>query len=79
MFFSLGYNCDIICLQEVDSKIYDLDLEPILNAENYSGYYKSKGDTPEGIAIFYNNTRFKYLLLLIVYIYIYHYINYIFY
>lgn len=56
----INYNSDVICLQEVDSKIFDLDLKPILwNVDRFNGIYKKKGDNPEGLAIFYNTKRFK--------------------
>lgn len=57
----LGYNCDIICLQEVDSKIYDLDLERTFRVRHFGGDFQRKGDTAEGLAIFYNTIRFKLL------------------
>uniref|UniRef100_A0A7G3AIK4 2',5'-phosphodiesterase 12 n=1 Tax=Lutzomyia longipalpis TaxID=7200 RepID=A0A7G3AIK4_LUTLO len=55
----LGYNADIICLQEVDSKIYDLDLERTFRVRHFEGDFKKKGETAEGLAIFYNTIRFK--------------------
>lgn len=55
----LGYNADIMCLQEVDGKIFDLDLEPLLDTRNYTGQYQKKGITAEGIATFYNHDRFE--------------------
>ncbi|XP_055711809.1 2',5'-phosphodiesterase 12 [Phlebotomus papatasi] len=55
----LGYNCDIICLQEVDAKIYDLDLERTFRVRDFGGDFKAKGETAEGLAIFYNKLRFR--------------------
>nr|CAD7597968.1 unnamed protein product [Timema genevievae] len=38
----LGYNADLICLQEVDSKIFDLDLTPVLGSVGYEGVFHRK-------------------------------------
>ncbi|KAJ6649851.1 2',5'-phosphodiesterase 12, partial [Pseudolycoriella hygida] len=54
-----GYNADIICLQEVDGKVFDLDLLPFLQMSNYIGMYKSKGATAEGLATFVNSKKFS--------------------
>lgn len=55
----LGYNADIICLQEVDGKIFDLDLVPFLRMSDYVGTYKPKGLTAEGLATFFNSQKFS--------------------
>lgn len=55
----LGYNGDIICLQEVDSKIFELDLVPFLRMSNYVGTFKPKGSTAEGLATFFNSEKFS--------------------
>ncbi|XP_062541098.1 2',5'-phosphodiesterase 12 [Armigeres subalbatus] len=57
----LGYNADIICLQEVDSKIYDFDLTTVLRLFSFEGHFKAKGKTAEGLATFYNAQRFQEL------------------
>ncbi|XP_037937184.1 2',5'-phosphodiesterase 12-like [Teleopsis dalmanni] len=59
----LGYNADIICLQEVDTKIFDLDLKPILELpeHNYDGIMAEKGSSGEGVATFYRNDRYELL------------------
>jgi len=55
-----GYNADIICLQEVDKKVFDRDLCPRLEELGLSGHARMKyGDVHEGSAIFYRNDRFK--------------------
>lgn len=54
----LGYHSDIMCLQEVDSKIFDLDLQPLFLQESYSGTFQQKGQTGEGLATFWNDKRF---------------------
>lgn len=55
----LGYNGDIICLQEVDSKIFDLDLVPFLRMSDYVGTFKPKGIAAEGLATFFNSNKFS--------------------
>ncbi|XP_057327540.1 2',5'-phosphodiesterase 12 [Microplitis mediator] len=57
----IGYNSDIICLQEVDSKVYENDLQPSLSLLNYGGVFFAKGITSEGSAIMYDNKRFEIL------------------
>lgn len=55
----LGYNSDIICLQEVDAKIFDHDLQRLFSELNYQGTYQPKGNTAEGLAMFFNANRFS--------------------
>ncbi|XP_077292174.1 2',5'-phosphodiesterase 12 [Arctopsyche grandis] len=56
----LGYNGDIVCLQEVDAKIFNVDLEPLLNSHSYEGCFTKKGgQVTEGLACFYRNDRFR--------------------
>ncbi|XP_055540860.1 2',5'-phosphodiesterase 12 [Wyeomyia smithii] len=57
----IGYHADIICLQEVDSKIFDLDLLPVLRLKSYDGHFKAKGKTAEGLATFFDVDRFEVL------------------
>lgn len=57
----IGYNADIICLQEVDSKIFDLDLQIIFETYALKGCYKPKGTSAEGLATFYNTNRFAFI------------------
>merc|ERR1712150_378975 len=56
-----GYNADIICLQEVDNKIFDFDLLPVLSEHNeLDGIFKRKGgQVSEGLACFWRTTKFK--------------------
>ncbi|XP_026675284.1 2',5'-phosphodiesterase 12 [Ceratina calcarata] len=58
----IGFNSDIICLQEVDSKVYTNDLMMSLNELNYDGVLNLKNDMREGLAIFYNRERFNKLI-----------------
>lgn len=56
----LGYNSDIICLQEVDRKIFKSCLTPIMNSAGLNGLFYKKGkEVAEGLACFYNKDRFK--------------------
>ncbi|XP_075164290.1 2',5'-phosphodiesterase 12 [Haematobia irritans] len=57
----LGYNADIICLQEVDMKIFDYDLRPVLEDETqaFKGIIAQKGTCGEGIATFFRTDRFE--------------------
>ncbi|CAB3249897.1 unnamed protein product [Arctia plantaginis] len=58
----LGYNSDIICLQEVDSKIFRNFLKPILGSEGFDGVFYKKGkEVAEGLACFYRSQRFNLL------------------
>ncbi|CAG2066169.1 unnamed protein product, partial [Timema podura] len=55
----LGYNADLICLQEVDSKIFDLDLTPVLGSVGYEGVFHRKGGTvSEGVACLFHKSKF---------------------
>lgn len=55
----IGYNSDIICLQEVDENIFELDLVPILGSKCLKGNFRKKGTTTEGLATFYDTRRFE--------------------
>lgn len=55
----LGYHADIVCLQEVDAKIFDNDLQLFLGDDGFEGTYQRKGDTLEGLATFYNLEKFR--------------------
>ncbi|KAK9310777.1 hypothetical protein QLX08_000077 [Tetragonisca angustula] len=57
----IGYNSDIICLQEVDASVYANDLQLSLTTLNYGSIYNLKNDMREGLAIFYNQDRFDKL------------------
>lgn len=54
----LGYNADIYCLQEVDVKVFDLDLTLYLGDDGLDGVMQKKGSNPEGIATFYRRDKF---------------------
>lgn len=56
----VGYNADILCLQEVDFKVFDLDLIPFLGEQcSMHGIHNKKGTTPEGLSTFYRTDRFE--------------------
>lgn len=57
----IGYNADIFCMQEVDFKVFEGDLIPMLGEKSMSGVHNKKGTTPEGIATFFRNDRFELL------------------
>lgn len=58
----LGYHADLMCLQEVDAKIFDYDLQPLFiggAGGRFGGSFQRKGTTAEGLATFYNRQRFQ--------------------
>jgi len=55
----IGYNGDIITLQEVDREVFLRDLKPILDSFGMSGMFKNKVDVDEGLATFYRRDKFK--------------------
>uniref|UniRef100_A0A182PDF4 2',5'-phosphodiesterase 12 n=1 Tax=Anopheles epiroticus TaxID=199890 RepID=A0A182PDF4_9DIPT len=57
----LGYRADIICLQEVDTKVFSLDLVPIFHQKGLAGHYQAKGKVAEGLATFYDGNKFELL------------------
>ncbi|PSC75583.1 2, 5 -phosphodiesterase 12 [Micractinium conductrix] len=59
----LGFNADLICLQEVDEKAFTAYLAPQLAAEGFRGVYTNKAGKPglsvrEGQATFFRTSRF---------------------
>ena len=56
----LQYNADVICLQEVDQKMFSLCLEPALKLAGFRGIYTNKaGKVREGAATFWRENRFE--------------------
>lgn len=56
----LGYNADVICLQEVDNKVFDHHLQPLLKAEGLEGVFDRKGGVvSEGVACFWLKSKFE--------------------
>ena len=55
-----GYDGDVICLQEVDRKMFNRELLPVLMDHGFDGNYKEKyGSMAEGEAIFYRRSKFR--------------------
>lgn len=55
-----GYNADLICLQEVDKKVFENDLLPALSLLGFDGVLRTKaGQVPEGCATFFRKSKFK--------------------
>lgn len=56
----LGYNADIICLQEVDNRHYTNYFKEIFKEKGYYSFYRRKGNAiPEGLVCMYNRAKFK--------------------
>lgn len=55
----IGYNADLMCLCEVDDKIFDLDLTPVFESRKMKGTFQVKGTTREGLATFWNTDKFE--------------------
>lgn len=56
----LGYKADIICLQEVDSKVFDADLKPIFSSYGFESEFSKKGgQVSEGMACIFNASKFQ--------------------
>lgn len=56
----VGYNADLLCLQEVDLKVYQSDLEPVFKSLKFEGVITKKGaQVSEGVACFYRSSRFS--------------------
>ncbi|KAK3861133.1 hypothetical protein Pcinc_032865 [Petrolisthes cinctipes] len=57
-----GYKGDLVCLQEVDEKVFLRDLEPALAETGLDGHYTPKGGSVnEGIALFYRRDKLRLL------------------
>ena len=55
----IGYNADILCLQECDSKVFDCYLTHALEVEGFVGLFCQKaGEVPEGEALFFRKKLF---------------------
>ena len=55
----LGYNADLICLQEVYKSAFDQKLLPVFSALGFTGRLCLKNGILEGAAIFFRNEKFK--------------------
>ena len=55
-----GYNADVVCLQEVDRKVFESDLRPVMAEQGFAGSLCLKGgQVSEGAACFYRKSRFE--------------------
>lgn len=54
----LEYHADVYCLQEVDAKVFDLDLKPCFGNVGFDGVMQKKGTNAEGVATFYRCNKF---------------------
>ncbi|CAG0878630.1 unnamed protein product, partial [Darwinula stevensoni] len=55
-----GYRGDLICLQEVDTKVFQYDFLPTFSCLGYSGLFCRKGGlVAEGLAVFFQNSKFR--------------------
>lgn len=56
----IGYNADIICLQECDQDVLQNILSPILRTHDFAcNYMSKKADVKEGLAILFNRKKFQ--------------------
>jgi len=55
-----GYNADVLCLQEVDTKIFNGYLEPTFARCGFTGIFAKKGgDISEGVSCIFNTQKFR--------------------
>uniref|UniRef100_A0A3P9M362 2',5'-phosphodiesterase 12 n=1 Tax=Oryzias latipes TaxID=8090 RepID=A0A3P9M362_ORYLA len=57
----VGYNADILCLQEVDKGVFADSLSPALDAFGLDGVFRIKEKQHEGLATFYRRSKFQLL------------------
>lgn len=56
----LGYNGDILCLQEVQEGMFQYDILPVLQSAGFDGFWMRKsGRRSEGLACFFRASKFK--------------------
>ena len=53
----LGYNCDVMAFQEVDQKLFDHVMVPVLGHCGYEGNFYIKGGVA-GLAVFWRRSKF---------------------
>ncbi|EDV26843.1 uncharacterized protein TRIADDRAFT_12445, partial [Trichoplax adhaerens] len=60
----VGYNADIICLQECDKELLQNVILPAMRTHGYSGnHIFKKAEVKEGLALLYNRSKFQLLSL----------------
>lgn len=57
----LGYRPDIVMMQEVDRKMFRNGLKSVLGTDGMSGSLALKKEVPEGLAMFWRDSRFRLL------------------
>lgn len=58
--FSTGFNADIICLQELDKKVFHRDLQPKFDLLGYDCFFREKREnTGEGCSILINRKKLE--------------------
>ncbi|XP_048110854.1 2',5'-phosphodiesterase 12 [Alosa alosa] len=57
----MGYNADIICLQEVDKAVFNDSLSPALDASGMEGVFKIKEKQHEGLATYFRKSKLQLL------------------
>ncbi|KAG7246451.1 hypothetical protein CRUP_038136, partial [Coryphaenoides rupestris] len=56
-----GYRADLLCLQEVDTGVFEDRLSPALDAYGLDGTFRVKDRQNEGLATFYRRSRLRLL------------------
>jgi len=55
MYEILAYRPDVVCLQEVDSDVFESLFRPVMESQGYQGYYSNKASAQlEGCALFWS-------------------------
>lgn len=56
-----GYHSDLYCLQEMDEKLFENNFQFIFGSLGFDGIFRKKSGTDEGLAVFYNTTKFRFV------------------
>ena len=55
-----SFECDIVCLQEVDNEHFNSHFVPAFKERGFHGIYKKRtNDKTDGCAIFYNEAKVR--------------------
>lgn len=56
----LGYNGDVMCLQEIQDRVFEYDFFPVFKKTGFDGFYTRKGGRRfEGVATFFRTSKFR--------------------
>ena len=55
----IGYNADIVCLQELDSKMFRGEFYKTLETEGFEGVFSNKSASPEGTCALWRKKSFE--------------------